>query len=345
MTETIITCPHCGGEFPLTEALTARLHAEFDAEYQTRLKAAVTEAEQRARADLGVRLTTLQKELDAQAEQVRKAGALEIELRQKALNLEQGQAQAIEKARLELEEKLRREAEEKTRTLIALTEKKAREDAALEKRILETRLAEERQKLEAAQQAELDLRKKADELEARARELDLELARKLDAKKTEWEAGVRQTLGVEQELKLKEKEKQIEDMKKVIDDLKRKSEQGSQELQGEVLEIDIHAVLEHRFPQDLIRPVPKGMTGADLIQEVRDAALNACGSLIWEVKNTKHWQPAWIDKLKADQRTAGAALAVLVSVALPEGMRGFAQIDGVWVRRPGALSGPCRRPA
>jgi hypothetical protein len=98
-----------------------------------------------------------------------------------------------------------------------------------------------------------------------------------------------------------------------------------------VLELDIQAVLEHRFPQDLIRPVPKGMTGAYLIQEVRDAALNACGSLIWEAKNTKHWQTAWIDKLKADQRTAGAALAVLVSVALPEGVRGFAQIDGVWV--------------
>jgi hypothetical protein len=227
MTETIITCPHCGGEFPLTEALTARLHAEFDAEYQTRLKAAVTEAERRAQADLGVRLATLQKQLDAQSEQVRKAGALEIELRQKALTLEQGQAQAIEKARLEVEEKLRREAGEKTRTLVALAEMKAREDAALEKQLLETRLAEERQKLEVARQAELDLRKKTEDLETRARELDLEIARKLDAKKTEWEAGLRQTLGAEQELKLKEKEKQIEDMKKVIDDLKRKSEQGS----------------------------------------------------------------------------------------------------------------------
>jgi hypothetical protein len=120
-------------------------------------------------------------------------------------------------------------------------------------------------------------------------------------------------------------------MKRVIEDLKRKSEQGSQEMQGEVLEIDIQAALERQFPHDLIRPVPKGMTGADLLQDVRDSALAPCGQIIWEVKNTKHWQAAWLDKLKADQREAGAALAILVTATLPEGMRGFAQMHGVWV--------------
>jgi hypothetical protein len=329
MNDTVITCPHCGHDIALTEALTAQLHAQFDAQHEARLKQAVAEAQQRAQAELSAQLAAAQKQLEAQTDKARAAEAREIELRQKAL--EQSQTQAIEKARLEVEEKLRKEAEARTAALVTQAEKRAREETALEKQMLEANLAEERKKREAAQQAELALRKKAEELETRAREIDLEIARRLDEKKAAWEAGVRQTLGVEQELKLKEKEKQIEDLRHVIDDLKRKSEQGSQEAQGEVLEIDIQAALERQFPHDLIRPVPKGMTGADLIQEVRDASLNPCGSLIWEVKNTKHWQPAWLEKLKADQRQAGAALAILVSVTLPEGVRGFAQMNGVWI--------------
>lgn len=331
MTDIVITCPSCGHTFPLSDALAAQLHARFDADHRARLEAAVRDAESRAHAQLTAQLLPLQKLVEEQSNKARDAEAREMALRQKALDLEQAQTHAVEKARVETEERLRREGEARVQALVAQAEKQAREAARLEKEQLEARLAEERTKLIEAQKAELDLRKKADELETRARELDLELARRLDAKRSEWEAGVRQSVAAEQELKLKEKEKQIEDMKKVIDDLKRKSEQGSQETQGEVLEIDIHASLERQFPHDLIRPVPKGMTGADLLQEVRDGALTPCGQIIWEVKNTKHWQPAWLDKLKADQREAGAAVAILVSVALPEGVRGFAQINGVWV--------------
>lgn len=331
MNDIIITCPQCGHQFPLNEALTAQLHARFDADHRASLEKAVREAEARAQARLDAQLTALQKLLDEQNAKARAAEARELELKQKALMLEQNQQQAIERVRLETEARLRKETEEKARELVAQAEKQAREAAALETQQLKARLAEEHAKLKQAQKAELELRRQAEVLDARARELDLELARRLDAKKTEWEAGLRQVLAQEQELKLKEKEKQIEDMKRVIDDLKRKSEQGSQELQGEVLEIDIQAALERQFPHDLIRPVPKGMTGADLIQEVRDSALNACGQIIWEVKNTKHWQPQWLDKLKSDQREAGATIAILVSVALPEGVRGFAQMNGVWV--------------
>lgn len=331
MAETRITCPHCGGQFPLSEALTAQLRAGLDAEHQARLTQAVAEAERKAQAALDARLATQQRLLDTQAEKARQAEAREIELRQKALELERFQAQAIDKARLETEERLRRESAAHLQTQLAEARKQAGATAELEKRQLEARLAAEQAKLAEAQQAELALRKKTGELEARARDLDLELARRLDAAKTEWEAGLRQALAAEQDLKFKEKERQIEDMKRVIDDLKRKSEQGSQEMQGEVLEIDIQSALERQFPHDLIQPVPKGMTGADLIQEVRDATLTVSGHIIWEAKNTKHWQPVWLDKLKADQREAGAALAVLVSVALPDGVRGFAQMNGVWV--------------
>ena len=254
MTDTVITCPHCGGKIELTEALAARLHAEFDAEHQARLKQAVAQAE-----------------------------------------------------------------------------KKAREGAALEKQFLETQLAEERSKREAAQQAELALRKEKAALDERARELDLEVARRVDGEKRQLEQAIRRSVGDEQSLKLKEKDKLIEDLRGALEDAKRKSEQGSQELQGAVLELDIQAALERQFPHDLIAPVPKGARGADLVQEVRDGALRPCGRIVWETKNTRHWQPAWLDKLKDDQRASGANLAVLVSVALPEDIHEFGQIDGVWI--------------
>ena len=155
--------------------------------------------------------------------------------------------------------------------------------------------------------------------------------RRIDAEKSLLENKLRQTLGEEQELKFKEKEKQIDDLRKVIDNLKRKSEQGSQELQGEVLELDIQASLEQAFPNDAIEPVAKGSRGADLIQKVRNGRQEECGAIIWETKNTKQWQKAWIDKLKTDQRAIAANLAVIVTTAMPEPGQELCQIEGVWV--------------
>ena len=135
----------------------------------------------------------------------------------------------------------------------------------------------------------------------------------------------------ESNLKLKEKQKQIDDLRKSLEEAKRKSEQGSMEIQGEVLELDLEQTLHSQFIHDVITPVPKGIKGADVIQEVRDASLNECGKIIWEAKNTKKWSPQWLQKLKDDQREIGANIALLVSVALPDGINSFGMIDGVWV--------------
>jgi hypothetical protein len=233
--------------------------------------------------------------------------------------------------RAEVEAQARAREAERIRAAAAEAEARAREQAAAELALLREQLAQNQAKMREAQQAELELRKKAQALEERQRELDLEVARRLDAEKQRLEEAIRRSVSEEQALKVKEKDKQIEDLKKLLDEAKRKSEQGSQELQGEVLELDLQAELERRFPHDLVRPVPKGVRGADLIQEVRNGALRPCGAIVWETKNTRHWQPAWIAKLKEDQREAKANLAVLVSVALPEGFGEFGQVDGVWV--------------
>ncbi|MBJ6612038.1 MAG: DUF2130 domain-containing protein [Candidatus Thiothrix moscowensis] len=197
--------------------------------------------------------------------------------------------------------------------------------------LLKGQLDSSQQRVADAQQAELALRKEKAELEARAQAMELEIQRRLDAGKRQLEEALRNQFAEEQNLKLKEKEKQIDDLRKALDDAKRRSELGSQELQGEVLELDMQGILQHAFPHDRIVPVPKGMRGADIMQHVINPQLQECGTLIWESKNTKAWQPAWLDKLKEDQRTAGAAVAVLVSAVVPEGLRGFGRIDGVWV--------------
>lgn len=233
--------------------------------------------------------------------------------------------------RRDIEVRLKLEEEKHIKAAVASTEARLRDQSDRSLKLLREQLDEQQRKTRIAQDAELALRKDKAALEERARELDLEVARKVDAEKRRLEESIRKAVGEEQSLKVKEKDKQIDDLKKLLDEAKRKSEQGSQETQGEVLELDIQAALQRSFPHDIINPVPKGARGADLVHAVRDGALRSCGSIVWETKNTRHWQPAWLDKLKEDQRAVGANLAVLVSVALPQEFGEFGQIDGVWV--------------
>jgi hypothetical protein len=230
-----------------------------------------------------------------------------------------------------LQDQFRHENEARLAALAGRAEEKARADFTLEKELLEGQIAEERRKREVAQRAELESRKEKGVLEDRARELDLEVARRVDSEKRQLEEALRRGFAEQQDLKLKEKDKLIDDLRHSLGEAKRKSEQGSQQRQGEVLEIIVEAELSRRFPHDLVAPVAKGARGADIIHEVRDAALRACGTIVWETKNTRHWHAGWLDKLKEDQRAIGANLAVIVSTALPEGIIEFGRIDGVWV--------------
>lgn len=237
----------------------------------------------------------------------------------------------VAQVRAAVETDLKRAYEAQLQSAVKQAESRAKEQSAQDLKLLREQLAEQERKTREAQEAELALRKEKATLEARARELDLEVARKVDAEKQKLEEQLRKLAADEQALKLKEKDRQIEDLKALLEEARRKSEQGSQERQGEVLELDLEAALARAFPQDEIRPVPKGMRGADVIQEVRDGGLRPCGTIIWETKRTKAWSPGWLAKLKDDQREAGASVAVLVSVTLPEDIRAFGLVDGVWV--------------
>lgn len=140
----------------------------------------------------------------------------------------------------------------------------------------------------------------------------------------------------EETLKLKvlEKEQTITSMQKQIEDLKRKAEQGSQQLQGEVQELELEALLSTKFPRDTIQPVPKGEHGGDVLHTVLGPLGQSCGTILWESKRTKNWSDGWLAKLRDDQRSAKAEIAVIVSQTLPKGVEAFGLIDRVWITDP-----------
>ncbi len=133
------------------------------------------------------------------------------------------------------------------------------------------------------------------------------------------------------DLDLKQRDQAIDALKKQIDELQKRAELGSQQAQGEALEATIKERLERTFPADLIEDVPTGTRGADVIQKVNGRTGRCCGTIIWESKQTKAWANDWIAKLKKNQAEAGAEVAVIASTALPEGVEGFSQVEGVWV--------------
>ncbi len=138
----------------------------------------------------------------------------------------------------------------------------------------------------------------------------------------------------EQKLKVMEKEHTIAAMQKQIEELKRRAEQGSQQLQGEVQELELENILRGKFPFDLIDPVPKGDFGGDVLHRVISSGGQSSGTILWESKRTKNWSDTWLTKLREDQRTAKAEIAVIVSQILPKGVENFDMVDGVWVTHP-----------
>jgi hypothetical protein len=204
---------------------------------------------------------------------------------------------------------------------------------------LQEQLLEKSQRLEKAQQQELELRKQQRQLEEDKRAFELEMNRKLDIERQNIVEKVARESEENHKFKDAEKDKQLADMRTQIEELKRKAEQGSQQAQGEVLELEFEHLLKEDFPFDEIMPVSKGVKGGDVIQTVKTQAGRVCGKILWETKRTKSWSDGWIQKVKDDQRDAKADLSVIVSEVLPKGFHHFRQIDGVWVTDiPSALS-------
>ena len=230
------------------------------------------------------------------------------------------------------DEEVRKKVTSELKKIEEQAKKNAEDAIGVEMSDLKARLDEEQRKREVLQREELNLRKKQRELEDSKNNLELEMARKLDEERKKIEEKAAQRFVEEFRLKDAEKDKKLADALKQVDELKRKMEQGSQQTQGEVLELELEALLKKEFPFDEIDAVSKGVRGGDITQTVKTQSGRICGKILWETKRTKTWSDSWIQKLKDDQREAKAGLAVLVSETLPQGFHHFRQMDGgVWV--------------
>jgi len=297
MTDTTISCPKCGAEIPLTEAISHRMREQIAADFETRrneLNAALKKRE----AQIALQRETLGKREDALATEV---------------------ARQVEAGRLKLRTEVMRDAEAKLGT---------------ELKDLQAQVADQSTRLKAAQEHELDLRKKQRELEEAKNALALEVARTLDEERAKIAEDARQKGAEAERLKVADKDNVIKGLQAQIAALQQRAEQGSMQLQGETLELELEQQLRAAFPFDEIAEVKKGQRGADVAQRVRTSAGGECGSILWEAKRAKNWSADWPDKLKADQRDVKSELAVLVTTSTPSGVRGFAPVGGVWVCEP-----------
>jgi hypothetical protein len=168
------------------------------------------------------------------------------------------------------------------------------------------------------------------ELEVERESLQLQIQRQLDEERSAIATRATEQADEKWQLKLRERDLRLEQMTRRIDDLQAAAEQKRSGLQGEVLEREIEDVLGEAFPADGIEPVKSGKCGADVVQRVRSGR-GECGKILWESKNHKHWSDGWIDKLRTDQQSEKADVAIIVTSALPEGVEHISFMRGVWV--------------
>lgn len=214
---------------------------------------------------------------------------------------------------------------------LEVAEGKIREKSTQEMRLLKDEIEEKNKKLEESRNNELAIRKERMRLEEEKKELELKTQRRIDEERNKIAEGSYKKAVEENRFKNLEHEKKEADLLKQIEELKQKVQQGSQQLQGEVLELELEQILQQEFPYDQITDVAKGVTGADVLQEVKNNFGKSCGTIIWESKRTKTWTDNWIVKLKEDQRRVKAEIAVIISQVIPNGIKNFTQKDGVWI--------------
>ena len=304
MAEPTVVCPQCRTEIKLTESLAAPLLESVRRDYEQRLTQKDTDIGKREKL-LNERADTLEKakqSLDQQVEQ--------------KLQLERSRIAAEEQRKAKLA--IGNDLDQKIKEINTLQEVLKQRDI----------------KLGEAQKAQAELIHKERELDDAKRELDLTIEKRVQADLSAERDKAKKEAEEELKLKVMEKDQTITAMQKQIEDLKRRAEQGSQQLQGEVQELELEAILAAKFPRDTIQPVAKGEFGGDVLQRVLGPTNQICGTILWESKRTKNWSDGWLPKLREDQRTAKAEIAVIISHALPKDVDTFGFIDGVWIADP-----------
>jgi hypothetical protein len=305
--EDSISCPHCEQPFPLHEGLSHHLIDKYEQEYDEMLSKEKIALEERVSQDLKRKIAKVHES---------ELATLKSELE------ETKQAEKTFKKQSEVASK---KAAEQVRL-----------EASFELKLLQDEMTVKDKRLTKFRNEELLLRKEKKLVEQQKAELSLDVERKLDIERT----LMKKKSSEEFSLREAELKKKISDAQKANEELTRKLEQGSQQLQGEVLELELESLLGQSYPFDDIEPVKKGIRGADVIQHVKLRSGAICGTIVWETKRAENWSNNWIPKLKEDMQRESGDISVLVSTVFPANVdEVIIQYEGVWLVRPDVVSG------
>ena len=289
-----ITCPNCGHQFDVEEALSGKFEAHYKAEFEKKM------------IEQGKRMQHEKEKLEEEKKMLDQLKEQQEDILKTQLN------KALEQESIKIRKRAMEYYEEKMRSLEQENDKRKQENKLLKEK-------------------EVQLMRKEADLKEKQEELQLNVEKQLLERQKEIEDKARAKERENFELEKIKLLKQIEDNKKLAEEMKRKAEQGSMQLQGEVQELALEDLLMRNYPFDKIAEVPKGIRGADCIQYVVNSLQQNCGSIVYESKRTKNFANDWIDKLKQDQVTCKADVAILVTETMPSDMERFGEKNGVWI--------------
>jgi hypothetical protein len=305
---TQIKCPNCGTSIDVQDILAHQLEDEIKRKYQGQLESE-------------------RKRHQSEAEELNKAKE-EFELKKKEANelfKERLEKQLREERKL-IEEKIKEQLKAEQSDQFETLQKELNEKSEQIKELNRTKAEIEKLKREKSELKEI---------------AEAEAQKNLNATLIAEKEKIRKSEEEKNELRFKEMQKQLEDQKRLTEEMKRKQEQGSMQLQGEVQELAIEEWLTAQFPLDTIEEIKKGARGGDCIQVVNTRMRQNCGTIYYESKRTKDFQPSWIEKFKNDIREKGANIGVLVTEVMPSGMDRMGLKDGIWICNYDEFKGLC----
>jgi hypothetical protein len=296
--ETKIKCPNCGTEIDVQDVLSHQLEDQIKRSYDAKLDAEKKKMEDQSKA------------LEAAKEEFEEKKKKENELFQEKLDAK------LKEERKQFEVKIKAKIEE---------------EQSEQLKELQMELSEKSEQVKELNRSKAEIERLKREKDELKEAVEADLQKKLNQQLAEEKEKIRQSEQEKNELRFKELQKQYEDQKRLTEEMKRKQEQGSMQMQGEVQELAIEEWLASKFPLDTIEEIKKGARGGDCIQVVHTRTRQNCGSIYYESKRTKDFQASWIEKFKSDIRDRGADIGVLVTEAMPSGMERMGLKDGIWI--------------
>ncbi|MCX6159449.1 MAG: DUF2130 domain-containing protein [Ignavibacteriae bacterium] len=330
MSDNKITCPECGHKFEIESAIYNQAEEKLKKEFDKKI------AEQAS--SFNKLKLDLEKDKDDFEKKKQKENQLFKERLDKALEDEKNALSYENEKRIketkESYEKLMNEQKIHQETIM-------KEQYEFKLKMLEEENENKKKENQELKEKELQLLKRESELKNKENDLRIESEKKLLEERSRIEEEVSKREKDKVELKLREYQKQIDDSNKLVDELKRKAEQGSMQMQGEVMELALEELLRREYPFDIISEIAKGVRGADVAQTVMNEFNKQCGIILYESKRTKSFSEGWLDKLKDDMKEKGANIGILVTDVMPSDMKKFGKRNGVWVCTLNEVSSLC----